>query len=50
VDDPAAVIDSILHERDPLYREIADLVVATEQKKPQLVADEIARTIRQLNS
>ena len=50
VDDPAAVIDSLLHERDPLYREIADLVVATEQKKPQLVADEIARTIRQLNS
>ena len=25
-------------------------VVATEQKKPQLVADEIARIIRQLNS
>ena len=50
VDDPTVVIDSLLQERDPLYREIADLVVATEQKKPQLVADEIARIIRQLNS
>jgi shikimate kinase len=50
VDDPAAVIDALLRERDPLYREIADLVIATEQKKPQLVADEIARIIRQPNS
>lgn len=39
--DPAAVLDRLMTERDPLYREIADLVVNTDGRRVQTVAREI---------
>jgi shikimate kinase len=39
--DPAVVLDRLMTERDPLYREIADLVVNTDGRRVQTVAREI---------
>ena len=50
VENPQEVIEKLLSERDPLYREVADLVVVTEKRKPQVVAEDIEREVRQLES
>ena len=46
VDNPRGVIETLLEERDPLYREVADMVVRTESKTPQRVAEELEEKIR----
>lgn len=48
VDNPREVIEKLIAERDPLYREVADLVVVTEKRKPQVVAEDIVAEVRQL--
>jgi len=48
VDNPREVIEKLIEERDPLYREVADLVVVTEKRKPQVVAEDIVAEVRQL--
>lgn len=48
VDNPQEVIETLLEARDPLYRDVADLVVVTEKRKPQLVAEDIVNEVRQL--
>jgi shikimate kinase len=50
VDDPLSVLKRLIAERDPLYREVADVVVETERKKPQVVAEWVAREVRQFQS
>ena len=40
-DDPRATLESLMAERDPLYREIADLTVETDGRKVNAVANEI---------
>ena len=39
--DPRSILEGLLQTRDPLYREIADLVVETDGRKVKSVADEI---------
>ncbi len=39
--DPRAILERLTEMRDPLYREIADLVVATDGRRVQAVAKEI---------
>jgi shikimate kinase len=41
VDDPAAKILSLLQERDPLYREVATITVATDSRSPKSTALEL---------
>lgn len=41
VDDPRAVIEALMAERDPLYREVADVVIDTEKRSPKAVAQDI---------
>ena len=40
-DDPRAVLEALMEIRDPLYREIADMVVETDGRRVREVADEI---------
>ena len=40
-DDPRASLERLMEEREPLYREIADLTVDTDGRKVKAVADEI---------
>ena len=39
--DSREILEQLMNVRDPLYREIADLVVATDGRKVKAVADEI---------
>ena len=39
--DPESVLDELMATRDPLYREIADLIVDTDGRRVQTVAREI---------
>ena len=48
VENPRDIIETLISERDPLYREVADLVVVTEKRKPQVVAEDIVAEVRQL--
>lgn len=40
--DRRAKLEQILREREALYRDTADIIVATDQRSPQAVAQEIA--------
>ena len=44
-DDPRATLEALLATRDPLYREIADMVVETDGRKVKSVANEIIEQI-----
>jgi shikimate kinase len=41
--DPAVRLEQLMREREPLYREIADVIVYTDGRKVQTVAEEILR-------
>ena len=43
--DPRSTLEELLQKRDPLYREIADLVVETDGRKVHSVAQEIIEAI-----
>ena len=43
--DRREILEELLQQRDPLYREIADLVVETDGRKVQSVADEIIEAL-----
>lgn len=45
-EDPLATLTSLLDERDPLYREVADIVVTTEKRSAAAVAKEIVRKLQ----
>nr|WP_284060364.1 shikimate kinase AroK [Pseudomonas sp. NW5] len=46
--DPARVLRELLALRDPLYREIADVIIETDQRPPRLVVQEILSRLQQL--
>ncbi|MBS7690359.1 shikimate kinase AroK [Pseudomonas lalucatii] len=46
--DPAKVLGDLLAIRDPLYREIADVVVETDERPPRLVVQEILERLEAL--
>jgi len=44
-DDPAAVLEQLMAERDPLYREIADIVIETDGRRVPGVAREVRQRL-----
>ena len=46
VKDPRARVIELFNSRDPLYRDVADLVVKTDRRPPRVVAEELARRLR----
>lgn len=44
--DPVMRLQQLMHIREPLYREIADLVISTNYRKVPAVAETIAREFR----
>jgi shikimate kinase len=44
-DDPRATLEELLKVRDPMYREIADIIVETDGRKVKSVADEIIEQV-----
>ncbi|RLW68051.1 MAG: shikimate kinase I [gamma proteobacterium symbiont of Stewartia floridana] len=49
-DDPMAKLKSLMAERDPLYRQTADLLISTEGRNTQAVLQDIRKQINSLNS
>ncbi len=47
-DDPARVLAELMTIREPLYREIADIVVDTDGRGPKVVAQDLAARLREL--
>jgi len=47
--DRRAKFEQILREREAIYRAAADIVVGTDQRSPQAVAQEIAAKLSELN-
>ena len=46
--DPARVLSELMAIRDPLYREIADVVIETDERPPRLVVLEIIERLEAL--
>jgi len=46
-DDPGAVLEQLMQERDPLYREIADLIIATDGRQVGSVVGEVRQLLAQ---
>lgn len=47
-DDPARVLAELMAIREPLYREVADIIINTDGRSPKVVAQDIASQLRQL--
>ena len=47
-DDPKSRIEELMAERDPLYRQVADLIIKTDRRTAKHVAKEIVRRIAEL--
>lgn len=48
-DDPARVLAELMAIREPLYREVADIIVDTDGRSPKTVAQDIAVRLRQFD-
>ena len=48
--DPGRVLADLMAVRDPLYREIADIVIETDERPPRLVVQEIIERLETLAS
>ena len=48
--DPRQVLEKLLLEREPLYLEIADIVVSTDENDPRSLAPRIAEEFRRFSS
>lgn len=44
-DNPRAVLEALMQQRDPLYREIADYIIDTDGRSPREVALELSRQL-----
>ena len=45
---PGQVLSDLMAIRDPLYREIADVIIETDQRPPRLVVQEVLSRLEQL--
>ncbi len=44
--DPATVLADLMAVREPLYREVADIIAPTDNRNPRATASEIAKQVR----
>lgn len=47
-DDPARVLAELMAIREPLYREVADIIIDTDGRSPKTVSQDIAARLRNL--
>ena len=46
VENPRQVLEQLLKDRDPLYRDVADIVVDSRHHRPQLAAADLAKQLK----
>jgi shikimate kinase len=49
IEDPMGKLKELMDEREPIYREMADLVVSTEKRSAAVVAKEIVMRLKELD-
>ena len=49
IDDPKSVLTKLMEVRDPLYQEVADIVIKTDDRNPKYVVQEIIKRLKELN-
>ena len=49
IDNPEAVLRRLMKERDPLYQEVADIIIHTDDRNPKYVVQEIVKRLKELN-
>lgn len=47
---PAQVLRDLFKKRDPLYREVADIILQTDQRNPRWVVSELKKRIKAMES
>ena len=47
-DDPRTRLEEIMRERDPLYRQVADIVVTTDKRSVRHVVKEVLNTLEEM--
>lgn len=45
-DDPAAVLRDLFAQRDPLYQDVADIIIDTDRNNPRWVVNELKKRIK----
>jgi shikimate kinase len=45
-DDPRRILSELMAIREPLYREIADIVIDTDSRSPKLVAQDLVDQLK----
>jgi shikimate kinase len=48
-DNPRGKIEELLQQREPIYREVADVIINTGQRAPSSVARDVAAQLKALN-
>jgi len=49
IDNPEEVLTRLMNQRDPLYQEVADIVIHTDDRNPKYVVQEIVKRLEELN-
>jgi len=49
IDNPEAVLRRLMKERDPLYQEVSDIIIHTDDRNPKYVVQEIVKRLKELN-
>ena len=49
IDNPAEVLSKLYKQRHPLYEEIADIIIKTDDRHPKYVVQEILKKLKDLN-
>jgi len=49
-ENPRAILTKLMQERDPLYSEVADIVIQTDDRNPKYVVQEIIKRLLELEA
>lgn len=49
IDNPKEVLTRLMAQRDPLYQEVADIIIQTDDRNPKYVVQEIVKRLEELN-
>ena len=49
IDNPREVLTRLMAQRDPLYQEVADITIYTDDRNPKFVVQEILKRLSEIN-
>lgn len=49
IENPEEVLTRLMTQRDPLYQEVADIIIQTDDRNPKYVVQEIIKRLEELN-